>query len=50
LEEGGTIEFAENVLAGENFGANVQFIPTTTQALREVATNPGGIFTPPHRK
>ncbi len=45
LEEGGTIEFfAENVLEGQKFGTNVQFIPTTTQALREVANNPGGIY------
>ncbi len=45
IEEGGTIEFfAENVLAGEEFGANVEFIPTTTQALRAVAENPGGIY------
>lgn len=44
LSEGGTIEFfAENVLEGQ-FGTNVQFIPTTTQALREVANNPGGIY------
>ncbi|MBD1929322.1 PstS family phosphate ABC transporter substrate-binding protein [Trichocoleus sp. FACHB-90] len=45
IEEGGTIEFfAENVLQGQNFGANVQFIGTTTEALREVATNPGSIY------
>jgi phosphate transport system substrate-binding protein len=45
LEEGGTIEFFDqNVLGGEKFGANVKFIPTTTQALREVAINPGGIY------
>lgn len=45
LEDGGTIEFFfENVLNQEKFGANVQFIPTTTQALREVAKNPGGIY------
>jgi phosphate transport system substrate-binding protein len=45
IEEGGTIEFfAENVLEKEKFGNNVQFIPTTTQALREVAKNPGGIY------
>lgn len=45
LEEGGTIEFfAENVLEDQKFGTNVQFIPTTTQALREVANNPGGIY------
>lgn len=45
LEEGGTVEFfAENVLEDEKFGTNVQFIPTTTQALREVAKNLGGIY------
>ncbi len=45
LEEGGTIDFfAENVLEGEKFGTNIQFIPTTTQALREVAKNLGGIY------
>lgn len=44
-EEGGTIEFfVENILEGGNFGANVQFIPTTTQALQKLATNPGGIY------
>jgi len=45
LEEGGTIQFfEENVLEKEKFAANVQFIPTTTQALQEVAKNPGGIY------
>ncbi len=45
LEDGGTIEFfVENVLEKEKFGSNVQFIPTTTQALREVAKNSGGIY------
>jgi phosphate transport system substrate-binding protein len=45
LEEGGTIEFFwENILEKENFGQGVQFIPTTTQALRQVAANPGGIY------
>ncbi len=45
LEDGGTIEFFyENVLEKQNFGSNVQFIPTTTQALREVAKNAGGIY------
>jgi phosphate transport system substrate-binding protein len=44
-EEGGTIEFfVENILEGGNFGANVQFIPTTTQALQQLASNPGGIY------
>ncbi|BAY25685.1 periplasmic phosphate-binding protein of phosphate ABC transporter [Calothrix sp. NIES-2100] len=45
LEEGGTIEFFDqNIMGGEKFAANVKFIPTTTQALREVANNPGGIY------
>lgn len=45
LEEGGTIEFFfENVLDKEKFGANVQFIPTTTQALKELGKNLGGIY------
>jgi phosphate transport system substrate-binding protein len=34
----------EKVLENEQFGVSVQFISTTTQALREVAKNPGGIF------
>ncbi len=45
LEEGGTVEFFdENVLEGKKFGANVQFIPTTTEALKEVAKNLGGMY------
>jgi len=43
--EGGTIDFfVENILEGGEFGTNVKFIPTTTQALREVTNNPGGIY------
>lgn len=45
LSDGGTIEFFyENVLEKEKFGTNVQFIPTTTEALRELAKNEGGIY------
>ncbi|MFB2773116.1 PstS family phosphate ABC transporter substrate-binding protein, partial [Pelatocladus sp. BLCC-F211] len=45
LQEGGTVEFFdENVLEGKKFGANVQFIPTTTEALKEIAKNPGGMY------
>jgi phosphate transport system substrate-binding protein len=45
IGEGGTIDFfVENVLEKKPFGANVQFISTTTQALRAVAANPGGIY------
>ncbi|HEY9900959.1 MAG TPA: PstS family phosphate ABC transporter substrate-binding protein [Candidatus Sericytochromatia bacterium] len=44
-EEGGTIEFfVENILGGGEFGSNVQFISTTTEALRKLAANPGGIY------
>ncbi len=31
-------------LEKEKFGTNVQFIPTTTEALRELAKNEGGIY------
>ncbi|MBR8838266.1 MAG: PstS family phosphate ABC transporter substrate-binding protein [Stigonema ocellatum SAG 48.90 = DSM 106950] len=44
-EEGGTVEFfVENILGKEKFGSTVQYIPTTTQALREVGNNRGGIY------
>lgn len=44
-EDGGTVEFfIDNLLEKEKFADNVQFIPTTTLALREVAKNPGGIY------
>ncbi|MCW5316296.1 phosphate ABC transporter substrate-binding protein [Nostoc sp. KVJ3] len=44
-ESGGTAEFfVENVLNKENFGKNVTFIDTTTEALRKVAASPGGIY------
>ncbi|MCS6812702.1 MAG: PstS family phosphate ABC transporter substrate-binding protein [Cyanobacteria bacterium] len=44
-EEGGTVEFfIDSVLDGQNFSPVVQLIPTTTQALRLVAKNPGGIY------
>lgn len=36
--------FEEQVLGSQAFGANVKFISTTTQALQELAKNPGGIF------
>jgi phosphate transport system substrate-binding protein len=45
INEGGTIEFfVENILDGADFGSKVQFIGTTTQALRAVAENPGGVY------
>ncbi len=43
--EGGTVEFfVNNVLEKEEFGKNVQKISTTTQSLRKLAQNPGGIY------
>lgn len=45
VNDGGTVEFfVANILGGQNFGSNISFIDTTTQALREVSTNPGGIY------
>jgi phosphate transport system substrate-binding protein len=44
-EAGGTVEFfAENVLNKEKFGANINYVGTTTEAVRKVAANPGGIY------
>ena len=44
-QDGGTVDFfIENVLGGQNFGNNVQFIDTTTEALREVSENPGALY------
>ncbi|MEH1792399.1 MULTISPECIES: PstS family phosphate ABC transporter substrate-binding protein [unclassified Nostoc] len=44
-EAGGTVEFfVENVLNKENFGNNVSYVDTTTEAVRKVAANPGGIY------
>lgn len=44
-ENSGTINFfMENVMGGEAFGNNVQFMRTTTLALREVGNRLGGIY------
>lgn len=43
--DGSTINFfVESVLGGENFGANIQFISSTREALRQLASNTGGIY------
>ncbi|MBE9178892.1 PstS family phosphate ABC transporter substrate-binding protein [Oculatella sp. LEGE 06141] len=43
--DGGTVDFfIENILNGSPFSRSVQIVPTTTQALRDVAANPGGIY------
>ncbi len=45
LQDSGTVEFfAANVLGGENFADKVMFIPTTTEAIRQLANNPGAIY------
>jgi phosphate transport system substrate-binding protein len=42
---GGTVElFVEDVLGGQTFGPAVEFVSTTTQAIRKLAENPGGIY------
>lgn len=44
-EDGGTVEFfRENILEGEEFGSNVQYVYSTTPAIREVSQNLGGIY------
>jgi phosphate transport system substrate-binding protein len=44
-EDGGTVEFfVDNVLGGEKLGNNVEYVFSTTQALRVLAANPGGIY------
>lgn len=43
--DGGTVElFVQDILAGQSFAANVEFVATTTQALQKLATNRGGIY------
>lgn len=42
---GGTVElFVEDVLEGQTFGSGVEFVSTTTQAIRQLAADPGGIY------
>ena len=42
---GGMVDFFEaKILQNREFGSNVQFVSTTTQALRQLANNPGGIY------
>ena len=45
MSEGGTVEFfVNNILEKEEFGQNVEKITTTTEGLRKVAQNKGGIY------
>jgi len=44
-ENSGTVKFfIENVLQGQQFSPNTQYIPTTTEAARAVSTNLGGVY------
>jgi phosphate transport system substrate-binding protein len=36
--------FQSKILQNQQFGFNVEFVSTTTQALRQLANNPGGIY------
>ena len=45
VTDGGTVElFVQDILGGEAFASNVDFVPTTTQALKKVASSLGGIY------
>ena len=45
ISEGGTVEFfVNNILEQEEFGQNVEKISTTTEGLRKVNQNLGGIY------
>jgi phosphate transport system substrate-binding protein len=36
--------FKLKILQNQQFGLNVEFLPTTTEALRQLASHPGGIY------
>ena len=45
IRDGGTVElFVQDVLDGQPMASTVEFVSTTTQALRKVASNPGAIY------
>ena len=42
---GGIVDFFRSqILQNQEFGSNVEFVSTNTQALRQLANNPGGIY------
>ena len=42
---GGMVDFfISKILQNQEFGSNVKFVSTTTQALRQIGNNPGGIY------
>lgn len=45
IADGGTVElFVQDILGGQAFSSNVEFISTTTQALQKLAGSPGSIY------
>ncbi len=45
IADGGTVElFVQDILGGQPFSSNVEFISTTTQALQKLAGSPGSIY------
>ena len=45
IEAGGAVEFfSQEILAGQEFGQTVNFVATTTQALRQLGETFGGIY------
>lgn len=45
INDGGTVEvFVQDILGGQAFGSNLEFVSTTTQALEKVANSLGGIY------
>ncbi|MBD2296172.1 PstS family phosphate ABC transporter substrate-binding protein [Anabaena sphaerica FACHB-251] len=45
ISDGGTVElFVQDILGGQAFSSQVEFVSTTTQALKKVADSPGGIY------
>jgi len=45
VSDGGTVElFVQDILGGQAFSSQVEFVSTTTQALKKVADSPGGIY------
>ncbi|MBD2678800.1 MULTISPECIES: substrate-binding domain-containing protein [Nostoc] len=45
FEDGGTVEFfVNNILSGEKIGSNIVYVYDTTDALRKLASDRGGIY------
>lgn len=45
ITNGGTVEvFIQDILGGQSFSSNVEFVSTTTQALQRLVRSPGGIY------